>query len=380
LAFAAFLLSLLTTGRAQSVRSEHVVCAREARRRGPSLRSFPIARYNALILKDDSRTIMQHNASDSALAEGLRGILLPFVTPFDEEGAVDVSALGANLEKWNSTGVSGYVALGSTGERVHLTEGECLSVIETARSQIPAPLSLIIGAGRQGTRLTIDEVRRWAAAGADAVLVITPSYYRAEMTQATLVNFYKAVADESAVPVLLYNIPQLTGITLAPETVTQLSLHENIIGIKDSSGDIVALGETLRLVPEGFSVLTGHGAALMASLGAGACGAILAVGCFAPRACVEVFRAVHAGDYERAGVLQRKLAHLVRAVMGRFGIGGIKAAMSALGLEGGRVRAPLAMPTESARAEIASLLKESGLFLEEMSVATEDQRVGAGAK
>lgn len=345
-----------------------------------SLRSLPNARYNASILKEHNRTTHQRASSGSPLAKGLRGILLPFVTPFDEDGEVNRRAVGDNLEKWNETGVSGYVALGSTGERVHLTERECLEVIETARAKIPATLSLIAGAGQQSTRLTIDEVKRWASAGADAVLLITPGYYRAEMTHSALKSYYQMVGDASPVPVLLYNIPQLTGITLAPETVAELASHENIAGIKDSSGDIVALGEMLRLAPEDFSILTGHGSALMAALGAGAVGAILAVGCFAPRACVELYHAFHAGDYERGRAVQRKLAHLVRAVMGRYGIGGIKAAMTELGMEGGRTRAPLSMPTEGARLEIARLLKEAGLFKEETGGATADQRVGAGAK
>lgn len=311
------------------------------------------------------------------MAESLRGILLPFVTPFDEEAELGVQALGANLEKWNAAGVTGYVALGSTGERVHLSERECLTVIEAARKRVPGSMAFIVGAGQQGARLTIEEVRRWATAGADAVLVITPGYYKGEMSQAALKSYYRAVADASIVPVLLYNIPQLTGITLAPETVAELAEHSNIIGIKDSSGDIVALGETLRLVPHNFSVLTGHGSALMAALGAGATGAILAVGCFATRACVEVYRAFEAGDYERGRALQRRLAFLVRTVMGRFGIGGIKAAMNELGLEGGQVRAPLSQPDEAARLEIALRLKESGLFEEEMSGA---KGVGVGVK
>lgn len=328
--------------------------------------------YNALVLKQQN-TQLEENSSARSFEERLGGILLPFVTPFDERGELDVRALGRNIEKWNETGVSGYVALGSTGERVHLTERECLTVIEEARGRVPPSLALIVGAGQQSTRLTIEEVKRWASAGADGLLLITPSYYRAEMSQGALKSYYRAVADASIVPVLLYNIPQLTGVTLAPETVAELATHENITGIKDSSGDIVALGEMLRLVPDGFSVLTGHGAALMAALGAGASGAILAVGCFAPRACVAVYEAFQAGDYETARTLQRKVAHLVRGVMGRYGIGGIKTAMTELGYEGGRVRAPLSMPQDGARLEIAKLLEETGSFEEETS------RIGSSA-
>lgn len=319
-------------------------------------------------------------SSYSPLAENLRGILIPFITPFDEEGEVDASSLCANFERWNRTGVRGYVALGSTGERVHLSERECLRVLELARPCVPHDFSFIVGAGQQSTRLTIDEVRRWTGAGADCVLVITPSYYRSEMTQSALMDYYRAVADAASVPLLLYNIPQLTGITLAPETVARLAEHENICGIKDSSGDIVTMGETLRLVPTDFAVLVGHGAALLAALGAGARGAILAVGCFAPRMCVEIQSAFEAKDYERARTLQRKLAFLVRTVMGRFGIGGIKAAMNALGYEGGRVRAPLSMPDAAALLEIAELVKAAENFEPELSEESAEQGLGAGVK
>lgn len=322
----------------------------------------------------------EENFPSHPLGERLRGILIPFVTPFDEEMKVDARGVGANLKMWNETGVRGYVALGSTGERVHLSERECLAVLETARAHVPDSLSLIVGAGQQSTRLTIDEVRRWTDAGADGVLVITPGYYRAQMTQGALIDYYRAVADASSVPVLLYNIPQLTSITLAPETVARLAEHENIIGIKDSSGDMVALGEVLRLVPEDFAVLTGHGSTLFAALCAGARGAILAIGCVAPRACVEAYRAFEAVDYERARTLQRKIAFLVRNVMGPFGISGIKAAMDALSYQGGYVRAPLSLPDEAARLKIATLLKESELFDEEMSDMNEEQRLRAGVK
>jgi 4-hydroxy-2-oxoglutarate aldolase len=293
--------------------------------------------------------------------EGLRGILLPFPTPFSEDERVDSTALRSNIEKWNRMGILGYVALGSTGERVHLDERECLEVIEAARATVPKPLAFIVGAGQQSTRATVEEVRRFAASGADAVLVITPHFYRGAMTQTALMGHYMAVADASTVPVILYSMPDLTGIALAPERVARLSEHENIIGIKDSSGDLVGLAETLRLVPDDFAVLTGNGALLYAALGAGARGAILAVGCVATRLCVDIYRAVEAGDHKRAREMQRRLTPVARAVTVRYGIGGLKAALERLGLTGGRVRAPLQGASEEARGEIARLLEEAGL-------------------
>jgi len=292
-------------------------------------------------------------------AERLRGILLPFPTPFDESERVDAQALRANIERWNGTGVSGYVALGSTGERVQLNERECFAVIEAARAVVPEGMAFIVGAGQQSTHATMEEVRRYAEAGADALLVITPGFYRSAMTQAALIGHYLAVADAAPVPLVLYSMPDLTGIALAPETVARLSEHENIIGLKDSSGDFVNLTETLRLVPDDFAVLTGNGGLLYAALSAGARGAILAVGCVAFEACLRIYEAHANGDSAAALSLQRKLTPLARAVTVRYGIGGLKAALELKVYAGGRVRSPLQNAGDEARVEIARLLTEA---------------------
>lgn len=293
----------------------------------------------------------------------LCGVMLPFTTPFDSDGEVDATALRANIERWNETGISGYAALGSTGERVHLTERECLKMIETARECVPSHLAFIVGAGQQSTRATIDEVRGVAQGGADAVLVITPHFYRAEMTQPALVNHYRAVADASPVPVVLYSVPPFTNLSLAPESIARLAEHENIVGVKDSSGDVLNLAETIRLVPEGFAVLTGNGSSLYPALCVGAKGAILAIGCIAPRLAVAISEAFAAGEHEQARGMQQRLTKLTRAIPGRYGISGLKAALDMLGYRGGRVRAPLADVSEEARVEIAAVLKETELLI-----------------
>ena len=289
----------------------------------------------------------------------MHGVLLPFPTALNQDGDVDIHALRSNVERWNKTGVAGYVALGSTGERVHLDEREYLKVIETARACVPEQMTFIVGAGQQSTRATIEEVRRVAHAGADAVLVITPHFYRAEMTPDALVKHYRAVADASPVPVLLYSVPQLTNVSLAPETIARLSEHENIVGVKDSSGDILNLAETVRLVPEDFAVLTGNGSALYPALCVAARGAILAIGCAAPGLAVAIYEAFQAGEHERARQMQQRLTRLTRGILGRYGISGLKAALDMLGYEGGRVRAPLSDADDEARREIAKVLKET---------------------
>jgi len=294
----------------------------------------------------------------------LRGILLPCTTPFGEDGGVDARALRGNIARWNETGIGGYVILGSTGERVHLSEREALEVVNAARASAPGHLAFVVGVGQHGTRESIAEARRAADSGADAVLVITPHFYRAAMTPAVLSNYYESIADASPVPVVLYNIPQNTSVALSPDTLARLSEHENIIGIKDSSGDMVNFLEMLRLASGKFAVLTGHASLLHAALSAGASGAILAAGCVAPEVAVEIARLVERGDHESALARQREFTPLARAVTTRFGIGGLKYALDLCGYAGGEVRAPLSMPDDEARREIARTLAECCPYVE----------------
>jgi 4-hydroxy-2-oxoglutarate aldolase len=295
----------------------------------------------------------------------LRGILLPCTTPFGEDGRVDARALRGNIERWNETGIGGYVILGSTGERVHLGERETLEVVEAARASVPGHLAFVVGVGQHGTRESIAEARRAADAGADALLVITPHFYRAAMTPAVLSNYYESIADAAPVPVVLYNIPQNTSVALSPDTIARLSKHENIIGIKDSSGDMVNFLEMLKVASGKFSVLTGHASLLYAALSAGAAGAILAAACVAPEVAVEIAGLVERGDHERARARQSEFTPLARAVTTRFGIGGLKYALDLRrGYAGGEVRAPLSMPDDAARREIARTLAECCPYVE----------------
>jgi 4-hydroxy-2-oxoglutarate aldolase len=293
------------------------------------------------------------------LGSTLSGILLPVTTPFNVYAEVDAHALVANLSAWEAKGIDGFVILGSTGERVHLDEREYLQVIETARVEVPDNLAFIVGAGQQSTINTINEVKKVAQAGADAVLLITPHFYRTAITQETLVQYYMDVADASPVPVLLYSMPALTGVRIEPATIARLSQHENIVGVKDSSADSEGFKETVRLCPDDFAVMTGNGTVLLDTLKAGATGGILAVGCAVPEICVEIFKAFNAGEDERAAVLQAKLTPLAAAVTTRYGIGGLKAALDMSGYKGGAVRAPLRSPDDMARAEIARLLEDA---------------------
>jgi 4-hydroxy-2-oxoglutarate aldolase len=284
----------------------------------------------------------------------LAGILLPTTTPFDDNLQISPPDITSNIQAWRAHGVIGFVVLGSTGERVHLDEREYLEVIEVSRAATDSVL--IAGAGQQSTINTIIEIKNAARAGADAVLVITPYFYRPAMTQETLVNYYTAVADAAPVPVLLYSMPPLTGIKIEPETVARLSEHPNIIGVKDSSNDVAGFRRTVELCASDFAVMTGNGTVLLDALRAGATGGILAGGCVVPDICVEIFRRFGAGEIEQAERLQEELTPLASAVTTKYGIGGLKAALDFAGYRGGAVRAPLRSPDEAARAEIKSVL------------------------
>ena len=292
------------------------------------------------------------------LVNKLRGILLPTTTNFNQDSSLDLASFRSNLGKWLTTDINGVVLLGSTGERVHLNEREYLQVIQTARAEIQNDRVLIVGAGQHSIVGTITEIQVAADAGADAVLVITPHFYRSAMTQEVLLAFYNAVADASKVPVMLYSMPALTGIKIEPESIARLSEHPNIIGVKDSSNDMNGFSETVKLCPVDFAVMTGNGTVLLDALKAGATGGILAVGCAVPEICLEVFRLFANGEIEQAEFLQSKLTPFAAAVTTRFGIGGLKAALDIGGYRGGPVRQPLQSPNEFQVTEIQKLYED----------------------
>ena len=272
----------------------------------------------------------------------LAGVYPPIATPFDAGGDVDRRALAANVTRYVAQGVRGVVALGSNGEAPLLDERESDAVIGAAREALPPDRLLIAGTGRESTRATIDASRRAAALGADAVLVRTPSYFKPRMTPAALATHYTAIADAMGVPVLLYNYPAVTGITLTPETVGRLARHPNIVGIKETSTDaaqIAAYVDASR--GEAFSVLAGSAPAFYAALCLGARGAILAAACVVPRACVELMKAFSQGDHEKARDLQRRMIPIAVAVTSRYGVAGLKLAMDLSGYHGGLPRPPL---------------------------------------
>ena len=271
----------------------------------------------------------------------LRGILAPVVTPFDERGDVDLDGFASNVRAHLGAGACGIVVTGSTGEAALLDDAERNALASRARDQVPDDCTLLVGTGAESTRATIARTRAAAERGADGVLVVAPHYYGEAMTPDALLAHYRAVADASPVPVLLYTIPKYMHFAVSPDVVAQLALHDNIIGMKDSSGDASLLAQYLQSQGDTFHVLTGSGVLFGEALRMGAYGGILAVSLFAPERSFEVWRAWQGGDEAAAKRAQTLLTPLAATIVGGMGVAGVKAAMDHVGLTGGAPRPPL---------------------------------------
>jgi 4-hydroxy-2-oxoglutarate aldolase len=294
----------------------------------------------------------------------LSGVLPPVPTPFDEKGNADLDGLTENILKLNGTGLAGYIVMGSNGEAVHLSADERGAVIERVRLAADKGSSNIVVAGvnELSTWAAIDATKKAAARGADAALVVTPYFYKNAMSQSVLANHFLAVADASPIPVLIYNVPANTGVTIDPDTIASLSRHENIAGVKDSAGNMAAISATAAATPDGFSVLCGNAGIFYPALVMGVSGAVLAVACIAPAACVEIFESATSGNHERARELQRRIAPVSQIITAGLGVPGLKAALSLAGYRGGYPRAPLMPVAEAETLKIRRVMAESGLF------------------
>jgi len=287
------------------------------------------------------------------------GIFAALTTPFAPDGAISLPKLGENIGRYNRTGLRGYVVTGSTGESVLLSFGEIDRIWSTAREFAAPGRLLIAGAGVDSTSETIARARRAAGLGYDAVLIKTPHYFKPLLTPTALEQHYIAVADASPLPVLIYSIPQYTGISITVDWVARLAEHPNIVGMKDSSGNVQLVSEIIHLCRPDFNVLTGSSGTLFYALLAGGAGGILALACFLPEAAVELYEAVRAGDTARASRLQFTLLSASRKIAGELGPTGVKYAMDCVGYYGGNPRPPLLPLTEEQKRTVEAVLAES---------------------
>jgi 4-hydroxy-2-oxoglutarate aldolase len=269
------------------------------------------------------------------------GVFAALTTPYAHDGSVSLPDLKQNVHRYNETELAGYVALGSTGESVLLTRSEMDGILGAVRESAANEKKLLAGAGAESTAETIERTKRAADLGYDAALVKTPYYYKPAYKPEVLIAHYRRVADESPIPVMLYSIPQFTGVALGAADVAALADHPNIIGIKDSSGNVQGVAEIVAGTPSAFQVLVGSAATMYPSLAIGAQGAILALACALPEKCVSLFELVRQGDHEKARELQSILLPASKLIVSEMGIAGVKHAMDQRGYRGGVPRLPL---------------------------------------
>jgi 4-hydroxy-2-oxoglutarate aldolase len=290
------------------------------------------------------------------------GVMGPMVTPFKADESLDIPGFEQNVRGHLAAGLHGLLVAGSTGEAALLGDDERRVLTESARKLMPADRTLLVGTGAESTRQCIARCRDAASSGADAVLVVAPHYYSSSMTPAAIKAHYLRVADESPVPVLLYNIPKYMHFRLEPDVIAELSLHENIRGMKDSAGDMTFFARYVESQSDTFDVLTGHGGTFATALSLGARGGILAVALFAAELALEVWNAHREGHVNDADTAQKPLVPMAAEIVARMGVPGVKAAMERVGLVGGHVRLPL-LPTPPADlGVIDDLLREPALM------------------
>jgi dihydrodipicolinate synthase/N-acetylneuraminate lyase len=296
------------------------------------------------------------------IADRLRGVFAPVVTPFDaRSGELDRVAFERNLRAHAGAGLHGVVVAGSTGEAALLDEKERAALVASARAALPTDRLVIAGAGAESTRSAVRLAMRAAAEGADAVIVVAPHYYGDAMTATALSAHYQRIADESPIPVILYNIPKYMHFALPPAVVAELAAHDNIVGIKDSSGDLELLEVYLAAQSDDFRVLTGSGSSFVPALGRGAAGGILAVSTFAAGLALEAYEAWLRCDVETARAAQARLGPLASQIVGELGVPGVKAALDHVGLAGGTPRPPLLPLCDADIERVGALLRTAEL-------------------
>ncbi len=286
----------------------------------------------------------------------LRGIFAPLTTPFAADGTIAPAKLRDNIARYNRIALAGYVLNGSTSESVLLRWEEIYCLWEIGKEAAAPSKILIAGTGAESTAETIDHTNRAASLGFDAALVRTPHFYKPQMKLDALSEFYLRVADASRIPVLVYSVPIFTNLQVEAPLIVAVAKHPNLIGMKDSSGDVEGVRKIVAAAPTAFQTLVGSASTLFESLELGACGAILALANPFPELCVEIYEASRSGDSKNARSLAQQLLAPAKMLGPQYGIPGLKYALDRLGYYGGPPRPPLLPLSEAAKTEIDAML------------------------
>jgi 4-hydroxy-2-oxoglutarate aldolase len=291
-----------------------------------------------------------------------KGIFTPIVTSFDSSEQIDYVAVKHNLDRWGETALDGIVVLGSNGEFVYLNNKEKLELVSFVVNNFTKDKKIIVGTSCESTKETITLSNLVADIGADAILLLPPSYYKSGMTDEVLYKYFTDVAENTKLPVMLYNMPGNTGINLSAALIAKLAKHPNIVGIKDTSGNIVQIAEIVRDTDDDFAVFAGNASYLLPALAVGARGATLALANIMPEECCKLVSFFEEGKMGEAKALQLKMIAINNAVTGRFGIPGLKYALDLLGYIGGVSRRPLITLADTNKKIIKDLLMQYGVI------------------
>ncbi len=295
------------------------------------------------------------------MQQEFKGIFTALTTPFQEEQIL-LDKFTENINTYNQYELAGYVIGGSTGENVYLTDDERLILLKTAKAAAAPNRKIIAGTGCESTQNTIAATNRAADLGADAALVILPHYYKSLMTEAALRDYFLRIADQARIPLIIYSIPRNTGITPSAELIIELSQHPNILGIKDSSGNLSLLEDAKPSMPDGSTFLLGAGSLIFSGLLLGASGGIITLGAAAPELCTELYGLFLQGKHEEAKELQQNLVPLNQAVTRDYGVPGAKYVLDLRGYYGGPCRSPLLPLDGSAKTHIRKILTDLSLI------------------
>ena len=300
---------------------------------------------------------------EAKFTDRLAGVFVPVTTNFDEvTGGVAPVSFRENLRKWVQQPIDGILLFGSTGEGVLLDEDEKARLTAFAREVVPPGIPLLAGVGADSTRATIRQAKALAAQGAEGVLVHPPWYFGPYLSPAAMAAHFREVADASPVPVLIYHVPKYTKVVLEPGLIGELTRHPNIVGVKDSSGDIKRLADYTDACGRDCRLFVGNGSLLYTALELGAAGGIVAVGLIAPALCAAVVRHFREGNGQRAGEAQNRLTPLHKEIVAGFGAVGLKAGLELIGYAGGPPRPPLRPLTDKERQTVARVMQEAGLL------------------
>ena len=291
----------------------------------------------------------------------IKGVIPPMITPFKENGDVDYGAYVSNMQKWNNDKLAGYLVIGSNSETCYLSEEEKLELVKLTVENAAPGRTVMAGTGLESARETIDFTNKCARLGVQSALVLTPHYYGGSMTTKAMVKFFTAVADASDIPILLYNVSKFTHVNLSAEAIAELSKHPNIVGMKDSNGDVPQLATFLRVADPSFQVMTGTFSAWYPALALGIEGIISAMANCCPNEIAEVQELFDAGNWEGARDLYQRMFPVNGAVTGGFGIAGLKFATDYCGYTGGYVRNPLSDSSDEEKTKLTAILQKAGV-------------------